>query len=95
MICITKHDEIEKNAIYINMNFTISGSKFDIKEFHHRILSAGPVPLNLLETVIDDYISETLMTTAKKTNGPASGSDMLNTAITLLITNIIFIHLYV
>lgn len=33
------------------------GDKFDIKEFHDRVLTNGSVPLNLLESNIDDYIS--------------------------------------
>ncbi|WDE06556.1 DUF885 domain-containing protein [Thalassomonas viridans] len=34
------------------------GSKFDIREFHDVILSRGELPLNVLETMIDNYISE-------------------------------------
>jgi len=32
------------------------GDKFDIKKFHDRVLTNGSVPLNLLESNIDDYI---------------------------------------
>ncbi|BFZ14784.1 hypothetical protein BsWGS_17823 [Bradybaena similaris] len=35
------------------------GDKFDIKEFHHRILSCGAVPVSVLEMVVDQYIEET------------------------------------
>ncbi|KAL5004936.1 hypothetical protein ScPMuIL_018392 [Solemya velum] len=35
------------------------GAKFDIKEFHHVVLDNGPVPLSLLETVVDNWIIET------------------------------------
>ena len=34
------------------------GSKFDIREFHDVILSRGELPLNVLETMVDNYISE-------------------------------------
>ncbi len=35
---------------------TALGDKFDIKEFHDRVLTNGSVPMNLLESNIDDYI---------------------------------------
>ncbi|CAG5122488.1 unnamed protein product [Candidula unifasciata] len=35
------------------------GEKFDIKEFHHRILSCGAVPVSVLEMLVDQYIAET------------------------------------
>ena len=34
------------------------GDKFDIREFHDRVLGNGPVPLNVLEQFINDYIEE-------------------------------------
>ncbi|MCU7554105.1 DUF885 domain-containing protein [Alteromonas sp. ASW11-19] len=34
------------------------GDKFDIREFHDVILGNGPVPLNILEQFVNDYISE-------------------------------------
>ncbi|WP_281560169.1 DUF885 domain-containing protein [Thalassomonas sp. RHCl1] len=34
------------------------GNKFDIREFHDVVLSRGELPLNVLETMIDNYISE-------------------------------------
>lgn len=33
------------------------GDKFDIREFHDVILANGPVPLNILEQFVDDYIA--------------------------------------
>ncbi len=35
------------------------GDKFDIREFHERILAAGSLPLNLLEAEIDRWLEET------------------------------------
>ncbi|WP_196890529.1 DUF885 domain-containing protein [Aureivirga marina] len=32
------------------------GDKFDIREFHEVVLSNGPVPLNILEDLVDEYI---------------------------------------
>ncbi|ESP00690.1 hypothetical protein LOTGIDRAFT_157980 [Lottia gigantea] len=34
------------------------GDKFDIKEFHSMILTSGPMPLNVLETIINDWITD-------------------------------------
>ncbi len=34
------------------------GDKFDIRQFHDVVLSQGPVPLNVLETMVNDYISK-------------------------------------
>jgi len=34
------------------------GEKFDIREFHDVVLGSGPVPLNILEQFINDYINE-------------------------------------
>ncbi|BFZ14786.1 hypothetical protein BsWGS_17825 [Bradybaena similaris] len=34
----------------------VLGTQFDIKEFHHRILSCGAVPLTVLEMIVDQYI---------------------------------------
>ncbi|WP_339878341.1 DUF885 domain-containing protein [Pseudidiomarina gelatinasegens] len=36
------------------------GDAFDIREFHDAVLQNGPVPLNILEQFIDEYIRETL-----------------------------------
>ena len=34
--------------------------KFDIREFHDKILEAGGIPLNLVEVVIEEWINEKL-----------------------------------
>ena len=36
------------------------GEKFDIRQFHDVVLSQGPVPLNVLETMVNDYITANL-----------------------------------
>jgi len=36
------------------------GMQFDIKDFHRALLTNGPVPLTLLERVVDRYIADTL-----------------------------------
>jgi len=35
------------------------GDKFDIKDYHHVLLSAGPMDLDTLEEAVDDYIDST------------------------------------
>src|SRR5690554_1589383 len=35
------------------------GEAFDIRQFHKAVLANGPVPLNVLEQFVNDYISET------------------------------------
>jgi uncharacterized protein (DUF885 family) len=36
------------------------GNKFDLREFHNAVLKNGAVPLDILEEIINDYISVTL-----------------------------------
>ncbi|NND52625.1 MAG: DUF885 domain-containing protein [Flavobacteriaceae bacterium] len=38
------------------------GNKFDLKQFHNVVLKNGAVPLDILEELIDNYISNTLET---------------------------------
>ena len=40
--------------------FALSGDKFDIKDYHHVVLSAGPMGLDTLEEAVDEYIESTL-----------------------------------
>jgi uncharacterized protein (DUF885 family) len=34
------------------------GDKFDIREYHDVILKNGPIPLNVLENFVDEYIAD-------------------------------------
>ena len=40
--------------------FFLSGDKFDIKDYHHVFLSAGPMGLDTLEEAVDEYIDSML-----------------------------------
>lgn len=42
------------------MYFVLSGDRFDIKDYHHVFLSAGPMGLHTLEEAVDEYIDSTL-----------------------------------
>jgi uncharacterized protein (DUF885 family) len=36
------------------------GNQFELKEFHNVVLKNGAVPLDVLEEIIESYVSETL-----------------------------------
>jgi len=42
------------------------GSKFDKRQFHDQVLQLGPVPLSLLEKVIDDWIAASTSSIASR-----------------------------
>ena len=47
------------------------GTSFDIRDFHYTILSNGPVPLDVLEKIINDWIqSKMTQTSSKPPSGP-------------------------
>ena len=47
------------------------GTSFDIRDFHYTILSNGPVPLDVLEKIINDWIqSKTTQTSSQPPSGP-------------------------
>ena len=51
--------------------FFLLDKAFDIRDFHYTILSNGPVPLDVLEKIINDWIqSKTTQTSSQ----PPSGS---------------------
>ena len=35
-----------------------TGENFDIRDFHSLLLDNGPVPLRVMETIVDDYIAD-------------------------------------
>ncbi|CAF0969874.1 unnamed protein product [Adineta ricciae] len=37
---------------------SVLGDKFDLKDFHDAVLLSGSLPLNILETIVDDYITK-------------------------------------
>ncbi|XP_071117715.1 uncharacterized protein [Haliotis cracherodii] len=54
-------------------------SKFDIRDFHGVVLSAGAVPLRLLETMINDWIADVLASGTSQTSNAASGHSLTST----------------
>ncbi|KAH9523184.1 hypothetical protein Btru_066043 [Bulinus truncatus] len=53
--CAYKIGEIKIKELRQKAELSL-GTKFDIKEFHHCILSYGRIPIRILETIIEQYI---------------------------------------
>jgi uncharacterized protein (DUF885 family) len=48
------------------------GAKFDIRTFHDAVLASGPLPLDVLETLVSQWITD--QAAASKTAGAAKSS---------------------
>ena len=59
---LKRHSEFKKCHYHKEFSegshtFTVAGSKFDIGEFHHVLLGCGAVPLDVLESLVQQYIN--------------------------------------
>lgn len=57
---LTKCDIKEDMILITSVRFFFSGEKFDIKDYHHVFLSAGPMGIDTLEEAVDEYIANSL-----------------------------------
>lgn len=39
-------------------SFSPTGSLFDVRDFHFLLLNHGPMPLSVMETIVNDYITD-------------------------------------
>ena len=53
---------------YFSIQSFITGSLFDLKDFHYAVLENGAVPLSTLETIVDSWI-ERVKTDNSRTSG--------------------------
>lgn len=54
-------DVISKKTWFLLCRYDFfSGEKFDIKDYHHVFLSAGPMGIDTLEEAVDEYIANSL-----------------------------------
>lgn len=51
---------IKEDMILMTSVRFFSGEKFDIKDYHHVFLSAGPMGIDTLEEAVDEYIANSL-----------------------------------
>lgn len=64
----------------------ILGEQFDPRDFYDIVLQCGPIPLDMLEKLVDEYISNTkggktpTALAAKKTSAAAAGSGAVDAA---------------
>lgn len=42
---------------HVSPSFHFIGDKFNVKDFHHQILKLGPIGLDILEEIINDWIA--------------------------------------
>lgn len=49
------------------------GSKFDPRDLYHVVLQCGPVPLDVLEKLVDEYIANTLNSSKELGDGDKDG----------------------
>jgi uncharacterized protein (DUF885 family) len=59
--CSYKIGEIKMVALREKAKLQL-GEKFDLRKFHNVILQNGPMPLSLLEQVVEAYIREAIST---------------------------------
>lgn len=63
------------------------GSLFNVKEFHDVILRIGPVSLGVLQGIVDDWVTETLLLAASAAT-VATPSSLYQTFIICLVTTL-------
>lgn len=49
-------------------SFHFIGDKFNVKDFHHQILKLGPIGLDILEEIINDWIASVTLLVAPNPN---------------------------
>ena len=74
----------------------LTGDVFDIRDFHYVVLSNGPVPLGILENIVEKWIDSNKEATkhSEKTHCETSGttSTIQRNITTLLLITIIFVN---
>ncbi|KAK3582113.1 hypothetical protein CHS0354_009172 [Potamilus streckersoni] len=55
--CAYKMGELKMRALRKKAE-EVLGSRFDERDFHHRVLAAGPMPLDFLDDIIDEWLEE-------------------------------------